>query len=425
MNFKKRTNIFSTLCLATVLSVFGGAASAQGSAERSSNNNGDEQRQAQPVNPNGIVVDDNGACPGTDFTTIQAAINASPAGSTIQVCPGVYREQIRIAKRITLVGVEFNNQGQARIQPQTVAANTTSLFDNSPIAALVVVDNANRVTLENLTVDGASNTLGCSPTLVGIFYRNASGTIESAAVRNIVANNTPGCGNATAIFAQSGGSGGRTNLTVSNSSVHDYDKNGIIGNEIGTTLNATGNAVSGRGSVQDTAQNGIQIAFGASGQIEDNAIINNVYAACVSPANCPTAATNILVFQSNDVRVRNNTAGNSNANILAAGDRNDINQNTILDSNVFDGIVLVGNGNDARANRIFNSDRAGITVEGNQNRVRNNFVNEAQNGVLITGGSNNNIGNNNGFFNVVNTTTTATSGARVAAAQVNASPVRF
>lgn len=427
MNYRKLTNSTLSIALAGFLTLTGATAFAQ----RGGDDGGQTERQPRVVNPNGIVVDDNNQCPGTDFATIQAAVNASPAGSTIQVCPGVYNEQVRITKRLTLMGVEFNNENQARIQPAAVAANSTSLFDNSPIAAIVLVDRTSRVTIENITVDGASNTLGCLPTLVGVFFRNASGTIDSAAVRNIVANNTPGCQNATAIFAQSGGNGGRTNLSVLNSSVHDYDKNGIVGNEVGTTLNATGNAVSGRGVVNDAAQNGIQIGFGASGQIAENTVINHVYGLCVSAQNCPNAAVNIIVFQANDVRIRNNTAGKANVNIFTVGDRTDANTNTVLDADVFDGIVLVGNGSDARANRIFNSDRAGITVSGNQNRVRGNFVNEAQTGIFIAAGSNNNFGNNTFVNTVVNTTTasgTANDAARTVAStseEVRVSPVRF
>ena len=53
----------------------------------------------------GIVVDDNSACPGTDYTSIQAAVTASPAGSKIQVCPGTYNEQVVINKPLTIDGV--------------------------------------------------------------------------------------------------------------------------------------------------------------------------------------------------------------------------------------------------------------------------------------------------------------------------------
>ncbi len=415
MNYKKLTAFTLSIALAGFAALTGETAFAQ----RESN-----ETQQRPVNPNGIVVDDDNQCPGTDFATIQAAVNASPAGATIQVCPGVYPEQVRINKRLTIVGVEFNNQNQARIQPTAAVANTTSLFDGSPIAAVVVVDGATRVALENLTIDGAGGSpSSCSPIFVGVFYRNSTGTIEAAAVRNIIANGG-GCQNGIGIFAQSGG-GRRTNLAVTNSSVHDYDKAGIIGNEIGTTLTATGNSVAGRGAVGDTAQNGIQIAFGASGLIEQNSVINNNYTLCVSTQNCPNAAVNIIVVDSNDVRIRANTAGKSQVNIFADGDRTEVNGNTVQDSDVFDGIVLIGNGSDARANRIFNSDRAGITVSGSSNRVRNNFINEAQIGVQVTDGADNNIGNNNLFNTATNTTTGAAARSNSAAQPFQVNAVRF
>jgi parallel beta-helix repeat protein len=41
---------------------------------------------------------------GPAFTTIQAAVDAAPAGATITVPPGVYRESVRIAKPLTLNG---------------------------------------------------------------------------------------------------------------------------------------------------------------------------------------------------------------------------------------------------------------------------------------------------------------------------------
>ena len=356
------------------------------------------EKNARQLDPRGIVVDNGGRCPKATYTTIQAAVNAARSGDTIQVCPGVYREQIRIAKPLTVVGVEYQGQSQVLIQPNGVTANSTSLFNGTPAAAIVLVDTTARVTLENLTVDGANNNLNaCSPFLVGIFYRNASGTVDGSAVRNIVSA-TAGCQNGYAIFAQSG-NGGRSNLTVTDSSVHDYDKAGIQGNEIGTTLNALNNAVTGRGSVGDVAQNGIQIGFGAGGRIEGNSVINHLYAPCVSAGNCPFVGTNIVVVDSNDVSVQNNNAGKSQDSIYIQGNRATVAQNVIFDTDVFDGLNLVGNGNTARGNRIFNSDESGVFVQGNNNLVQNNFINETPVGILEVAPSRTNDYRTNRFFN--------------------------
>src|SRR5579862_403638 len=39
---------------------------------------------------------------GTQFTTIQAALNKSPAADVIEVCPGTYPEQLTIINAVTL-----------------------------------------------------------------------------------------------------------------------------------------------------------------------------------------------------------------------------------------------------------------------------------------------------------------------------------
>src|SRR5438105_12146932 len=43
-------------------------------------------------------------CPFAQYTSIQAAINALPAGSTIGVCPGQYNEAVLVNKSLTLLG---------------------------------------------------------------------------------------------------------------------------------------------------------------------------------------------------------------------------------------------------------------------------------------------------------------------------------
>src|ERR1017187_6416697 len=42
---------------------------------------------------------------GVQFVTIQLAVNASPTGGTVDVCPGTYPEQVLINKKLTLVGI--------------------------------------------------------------------------------------------------------------------------------------------------------------------------------------------------------------------------------------------------------------------------------------------------------------------------------
>src|ERR1700692_1768215 len=49
------------------------------------------------------------------YTTISAAVSSVPPGSTVQVCPGTYPEQVTIAQPLTLKGITSANAGQAVI----------------------------------------------------------------------------------------------------------------------------------------------------------------------------------------------------------------------------------------------------------------------------------------------------------------------
>src|ERR1700691_1533957 len=127
------------------------------------------------------------------FATIQMAVNAVPAASTIDICPGDYPEQVVIKKKLTLKGVVTGTQDAAVILSPAagVVQNTTDVDTGLPIAAqLLVQDTAGPVLISNLTVDGTGNgiTNSCGLDLQGILFQSASGTVDHVAVRN----QTPG-----------------------------------------------------------------------------------------------------------------------------------------------------------------------------------------------------------------------------------------
>src|SRR2546430_9496133 len=55
------------------------------------------------------------ALPILNFTTISAAVAGVPAGSKIQICPGVYPEQVTITQPLTLQGIGSGNANRAVI----------------------------------------------------------------------------------------------------------------------------------------------------------------------------------------------------------------------------------------------------------------------------------------------------------------------
>src|ERR1700738_1538108 len=85
-----------------------------------------------------LVDDDKVQCPTATFTKIQDAVNAAPNGATIRVCAGTYKEQVTIMSK----SLTINGDNGAIVMPTGVPLTIGSLFDGSPIAAVIVATNA-------------------------------------------------------------------------------------------------------------------------------------------------------------------------------------------------------------------------------------------------------------------------------------------
>src|SRR5262249_11512227 len=127
----------------------------------------------------------------------------------------------------------LRGENGAVVKPSPMVANTTSLTSGNPIAAVIVVAGTKDVTIERLTVDGSANGLtACTPSLFGIFYRNASGVVQDNVITNMRPQSASCRLSGTGIFIQSGG-GGASKVTLEGNSIHDYQKNGVTANEVG------------------------------------------------------------------------------------------------------------------------------------------------------------------------------------------------
>ncbi len=267
--------------------------------------------------PQGAV---NAPCPGVNdpkdtFGTIQTGVNAASPGDTVFVCEGVYPEQVRIDKSLRLQG---ENLANTIIRPPAGSAQSAaSLFSGMPIPFIVLVDkvrgdnpgstatnpvsdqidkNGNDntdtdtrnnsplavtnagVVITDLTIDGQSiASSACKPpnsALVGVFYRGGDGEVHSTHVTHICDTNSTQT--SIGIFVQSGRAN-QARVTIDSNSVELYGKNGITANESGTRVMVRRNATTGRGHISDIAQNGIQIGFGAQGQVIGNVTSHHFY----------------------------------------------------------------------------------------------------------------------------------------------------
>jgi len=344
-----------------------------------------------------LVDDDKADCPSAAFTRIQDAVNAASPGDVIRVCKGVYVEQVSIHIPLTIAA-----ENAAVLMPSNMQANTTSLFDAAPLAVALLVSDTTDVTIHGLIVDGSNNGLSeCAPDLFGVAFQNASGTVRRTTVRNFkLAANRNGCQSGSGIFVESGG-GQLSTVSLESNSVHDFQKNGITADEVGTTVVIRANTVTGLGATTGAAQNGIQIGFGAAGSIRNNTVTDNLWSPCTAITTCTAVATNILVTQSDSVTITGNTVSVNQVGIFVDGNSANVFNNDSSASSVFDGIRLEGSQNFARANSVVNAGEAGIYVDGSNNVIRNNTITDATVGILKTSTSTGTLIQGNSIFDSI------------------------
>ena len=352
--------------------------------------------QERDHKPDLLVDDDKVQCPTATFTSIQDAINAARPGSLIRVCPGTNTEQLSIDKSLSIEG-----DNGAILLPSNMLANATG-SSGTPIASAIFLKEAADFDIEGLIVDTANSGITqCSPDLIGILYQNSSGSIRHNAVRNTkLSVSLNGCQSGEAIVAQSLG-GETSTVTIDDNSVHDYQKDGITGNESGSEVAISNNVVTGLGPTTGAAQNGIQKGFGPKGSVLRNTVTDNVWSPCVSLENCAFNASGILIFQSDDVRVEHNKVATNQLGIYASGQGDEIESNDISNSLVLVGIDLAGDNGLAIRNGVTNSGQAAILIDANDNIVLSNDITEAPIGIQKLTGMVGNSQSGNSFFDTL------------------------
>lgn len=372
------------------------------------------------------------------YNTISLAVSSVPAGSLIYVCPGTYAEQVVITKKLTLQGVAggTNNDAPVLIPPSGgLVQNGLDIFGSPVAAQIFVASPTGSVTIQRLTVDGTGNNIaGCgAPTLEGIYFQNTSGTIANNAVRNQYQTDYAdfgGCQNGLAINVES--LTDSSVVTVSNNSVHGYQKNGITATGAATGTGSPGPAVTISGNYivglastamnwqgaylsEGTAgQNGVQIGFGASGKVTGNTVNDNIWGQDTS-SDTGDAASGVLIYSSAGITVSGNEVGSAQFGIVTVtdptygpGDNTSITSNKVAGTQIFDAIDLCSNSNTVKSNTIYGSTESGVHIDdacgsGNNNSVTNNTINEACAGILLGTGTGETFSPNT-FNNVTNTT---------------------
>lgn len=293
-----------------------------------------------------------GSCHGGAYVTISAAIAAVPAGSTIDVCPGSYPEQVVIDKELTLHGLNNSNSSQAIITiPVTGLVETSSIYFGSLAAQVEVTTGP--VTITNITVDGTAGSNCPSSYYVGIFYAGgSSGTVGAVETRNQNCNSS-GYG----VEAENG-AGVAKKVTIQNSNIHDSSQSVIVtwNDQSPSTLTAS---IENNYLASSTPYSAPLVGVGntVAGTISGNTIVpSSVQEAIETFSSLTTISANTFV------------GGSGGVGAFAA---TTISGNTFINAGT---AIQLGHAGTITSNRIFNSTGYGISFAHKGVTVENNTI---------------------------------------------------
>lgn len=287
------------------------AVTSSSAASSSSNSYEDDDDDDKHVT---LVDDDAYECPDAAYTTIQMAIDSG--AKRIRVCEGIYPENVVVPSGSNL---ELHGDGAYKTVVTGVAGTAGPIIDVLP---------GSKVEIESLAVDGGSVMAG--GVVYGIRYTESNGEVSDVKVLNI--RNANGSSQGVGIRVQSGG-GVPAKVEVEDSLVQNYTRVGINGNGDGVKIEVSDNKVIGPVDPRVWAPNGIQIARGARGEVEDNTVDNNQ-----SPVPPAGAGSGIILFCAGPTTVSDNKVTGADLGIAIADNANaTVSKNKVHDS-IFDGI---------------------------------------------------------------------------------------
>lgn len=309
------------------------------------------------------------------YDSINDAVEGAPAGSIIEVCPGVHAEQVVISKSLTLKGITVGNSGYPVItEPaggfvvNAFGLNVLSFWGQGwGFAAQILIQGGANVTLSDLALD-ASSTSCAIPTFVGVMVQDASASLTDVSVKN--QGQSAGCIPFGVGVLSQNDTASTTTITVKGSTFVNTDQ-AFEADGANVTSTVTDNSFLSNPS---TNYNAISILSG-NANIDSNNITD---------FNYPPAGTSIgnaaygILFECGQGGTASWTASN---NVIANT------QIGIVDGCVTSGVSLTNN-------TISNAALIGIDVSATNGLIQGNHIRSTMTAIRFPPGSSNVVQNN-------------------------------
>lgn len=208
------------------------------------------------------------------------------SGSTVNVMPGTYEEQVVVNG----LNVVLQGSGKATTfirSPVTLATAFTS--SGNPHKPIVAALHAADVEVRDFTIDGLGRG-NVNNRMDGVAFWDAGGKVVNCDILEIRDTPLSGVQHGVGVYAYND-TNGPYSIEVGGCTIADYQKNAMALSGAGLTVNVHDCSTVGAGSTSITAQNGIQVSYGASGSVSNCSMTAMRYA----PGS--TVAAGLLLYQ--------------------------------------------------------------------------------------------------------------------------------
>jgi len=194
---------------------------------------------------------------GTEFLAIQPALDAANPNDAITVAAGHYEGQLHV----TVPGVSVTGAGVGATFidcPPTLTLSFTTSAANFPV---VFVDGVEGVAFANLTLDGLGRG-NANYRFQGFGFNNGGGSLTNVSVLNVMDTPFSGAQHGVGVYCNAD-DGGPHAFTMTDVLVEGFQKTAVAINGAGIDADLLRVTTTGAGPTDVTAQNGLQVGYGA------------------------------------------------------------------------------------------------------------------------------------------------------------------